>query len=237
VSERIIEADRSIVVGADVSGYDFPDLVEKTGDIEGISSYKLGFQVGYSKFGLPSAVNYVHQNTDKKVIFDHQKAGNDIDKTGANFAQVMNEAGVDAAILFPFTGPKVEDRWIKELQEREIGVIVGSEMTHDGFLYSEGGRIADDRLMDIFDQAIQLGVRDFVVPGNKPEKVEEYKRHFDTYAGIGNFALYAPGFIAQGGDISETGEVAGDRFHAIVASGIVKAEDPRVAAQEMVGAL
>jgi orotidine-5'-phosphate decarboxylase len=239
VSERgrIIEADRSIVVGADVHGDDFPGLVDQTGDIEGVSSYKLGFQVGYSRLSLPAAVDYVHQNTDKKVIFDHQKAGNDIDKTGENFAKVMDDAAVDAAILFPFTGPEVEDRWIKELQEREIDVIVGSEMTHSGFLYSEGGRIADNRLLDIFDQAIDLGVRDFVVPGNKPGKVEEYRNYFQKELGLGQFALYAPGFIAQGGRISETGKVAGKSFHAIVASGIVKDDDPRAAAQGMVGAL
>lgn len=225
------------MVGADVSGEDFPGLVDLTGDVEGVSSYKLGFQVGYSQLGLPAAVGYVKEHTDKKVIFDHQKAGTDIDKTGANYAQVMEEAGVDAAILFPFTGPKVEERWVKELQARGIGVIVGAEMTHENFLYSEGGRIADDRLEEMFDQAIDLGVRDFVVPGNKAEKVDQYRQHFESALGLGQFALYAPGFISQGGDISETGEVAGPRFHAIVASGIVKAEDPAAAARQMVEAL
>lgn len=235
--ERIIDADRSIVVGADVRGEDFTRLVDQTGDIEGVSSYKLGFQVGYSRLSLPVAVEYVHANTDKQVVFDHQKAGTDIDKTGANYAETMEEAGVDAAILFPFTGPVVEERWIKELQARDIGVIVGAEMTHEGFLQSEGGRIADNQLLGMFEQAIALGVRDFVVPGNKPEKVESYRSYFDMALGAGQFALYAPGFIAQGGSISETGEVAGPRFHAIVASGIVKAEDPRTAAQEMTEAL
>jgi orotidine-5'-phosphate decarboxylase len=233
MSEQIITADRSIVIGADLPGENFPDLVDQTGEVEGVSAYKLGFQVGYSRLSLPAAVDYVHKNTDKKVIFDHQKAATDIDKTGANYAQTMAEAGVDAAILFPLTGPQVEERWVKELQDRNIGVIVGSEMTHPQFLHSEGGRIADDQLLAIFEQAIELGVTDFVVPGNKPEKVEHYRSYFDQALGIGKFALYAPGFISQGGDISATGEVAGPRFHAIVASAIVGAEDRREAAEEM----
>ncbi|MFC1629794.1 hypothetical protein ACFL11_01030 [Patescibacteria group bacterium] len=35
-----------------------------------------------------------------------------------------------------------------------------------------------------------------------------------------NFTFFAPGFVAQGGDISETGEAAGSSWHAIVGRAI-----------------
>ena len=85
----------------------------------------------------------------------------------------------------------------------------------------------------MFAKAAELGVRDFVVPGNKPEAVETYRSFFDTELGKGEFTLWAPGFVTQGGDVSETGAVAGPNFNAIVGSGIYAAENPNSAARAL----
>ena len=47
-----------------------------------------------------------------------------------------------------------------------------------------------------------------------------------------NPIFYAPGFIAQGGNISDAAKVAGDRFHGIVGRGIYQAVDKKAAAIE-----
>jgi orotidine-5'-phosphate decarboxylase len=230
MSERIIPADRSIMAAADVEPIKFRGLVRRVGHVAGLSSWKIGFEVGLG-LSLPIATSIVkEENPDAVVVYDHQKAGNDIYKTGMNFARAMKHGGVDAAILFPFTGRIVQEVWTKELQNVGIGVIVGSEMTHEGFRYSEGGRIADDRLMDIFEQAVGEGVTNFVVPGNKPEKVKEYRKFFQKELGKGNFSLYSPGFIDQGGDITAAGKAAGKSLHAIIGTGIYEAPDPHAAA-------
>ena len=232
MSERIIPADKSIILGADLPPEDFPNLVRPMAEVEAVSAVKIGFEVAFG--GLQEAVDIVKSVRSNLVtIYDHQKAGNDIDKTEIGFARGMKRAGIDAAILFPFTGKPVQSRWTAELQDNEIGVIVGSEMTHPGFRESEGGRISDKMLMDIFEQAIGEGVTDFVVPGNKPDKVDEYRRYFEAELGKGNFTLYAPGFIDQGGEISEAGKAAGDNWHAIVASAIAEAEDKAAMATEL----
>lgn len=229
---RIISANRSIIVGADVKPEDFDDLVTPMKGVEVVSSVKIGFEVAFG--GLREAVHSMKNiRPDLIAIYDHQKAGNDIDKTGRNFARALARAEVDAAILFPFTGQPVQARWTYELQDRGIGVLVGSEMTHPGFRASEGGRIADDRLMDIFEQAVTEQVSDFVVPGNKPGKVKEYREFFERELGVGNFTLYAPGFIDQGGNISEAGKAAGENWHAIVASAIIDAQDRAAKATEL----
>mgnify|MGYP001566302538 FL=1 len=93
-------------------------------------------------------------------------------------------------------------------------------MTQQGFLESDGGFIADSAPERIYRIAIACGVTDFVVPGNKPESVLKYRNLFESELGAGNFTLYAPGFISQGGNISETGKVAGDSWHAIVGSAL-----------------
>lgn len=229
VSDRIIEARQSIVWAADVMPDKFEAIVQQLGNT-GLGAVKLGLQVGYG-MGLPKAVEMVREaDSELPVIFDHQKAGNDIPDTGKNFAKVMKYSGVDAAILFPFTGDDVEERWIQELQEEEIGVIVGAEMTHEGIR----SRIKKEAFAEMFMQAFKHGVTDFVVPGNKPERVSHWREFMDQELGQDNYDLYAPGFVAQGGNITEAGKVAGSNFHAIVGRGIHGAENPAQAIREMV---
>lgn len=233
---RLIEANRSIILAADVASGDFEGLMEDLVDAEGLSAVKIGFEVGLG-LGLRSAVEEVRLNLEDVVtIYDHQKAGNDIPDTSKNFARAMEQANIEAAILFPFTGPNVEEAWIKALQDVGVGVIVGAEMTHPGFLESEGGRIADNQLTAMFEQAVSLGVRDFVVPGNKPERVAFYRRYLDEAAGEA-VTLYAPGFLSQGGEISEAGLAAGDNWHAIVGRAIYEAGDPSLAVRGMFQAI
>ncbi len=231
MSERIVEADKSIVLAADVEPEAFAPLIAQLGGVEGLEAVKVGFELGYG-LGLGVAVDMVH-DAGKKVIFDHQKAATDIDNTGLNFARAMSRAKVDAAILFPFTGPVTQERWTKELQERNIAVITGAEMTHPKIRASEGGYVEDSAFKRMFALAIELNVRDFVVPGNKPDKVADYKGFFDEEVGEGEYSLWAPGFVSQGGDITETGLLAGPRFHAIVGTAIYGAKNPRQTAYDL----
>lgn len=232
MAERIISLDRSVVVAADVETSRLQKLVEGTCLVEGIGGYKIGLALALEE-GLPRVVGQLKDRTELPVIYDHQKAGNDIPAMGAKFAGVCRRAGIDAVILFPFGGAKTEKDWIHACQDEGLGVLVGAHMTQPEFLYSEGGSIADDAPDRIFAIATEEGVRDFVVPGNKVEYVEHYRQLFEDTLGAGNFTLYAPGFITQKGEISEFAKVAGDRWHAIVGSAIYKAVDSTEAAKRM----
>ncbi len=99
-------------------------------------------------------------------------------------------------------------------------VMVGGHMTQKEFLASEGCFIADGAPERIYQVAAEACVRDFVVPGNKAALVNQYCGLLSRFLGEGNFTLYAPRFIAEGGSISETGKVAGKNRHTIVGSGI-----------------
>lgn len=233
MSERIISEAKSLVFAADVQPHKFKQVVGELAGVEGLGGVKVGFEVGLG-IGLREATNTVLEANDRlRVIYDHQKAGNDIPETGKNFARTMRLARVDAAILFPFTGPQTQERWTRELQDRGIGVIVGAEMTHKQIRASEGGYVLDAAFKKMFTKAVELGVVDFVVPGNKPDKVAEYKEFFDKEVGEGNYSFWAPGFIDQGGDISETGAIAGRRWNAIVGGAIYNAENIRAAASAL----
>ncbi len=227
--KKIIKNDRSIIIACDVSLGLYEKIVKETKDIEGIGGYKVGFMLGLN-CGLPKIVELTRKYTEKPIIYDHQKAGTDIPETGKEFARVCKRAGIDAVILFPQAGPETEKEWTETAKEENLGIIVGGSMTHPKYKRSEGGYIADEAILEIYLLAADLGVNDFVVPGNKPEEIKKIKELLEKRGVKPTF--YAPGFIAQGGEISEATKVAGNNWHAIVGRGIYRAEDIKKTALE-----
>jgi len=94
----------------------------------------------------------------------------------------------------------------KAAQKAGLGVIVGGEMTHAGYLQSDNGFILNEAPKRMYEIAVELGVKDFVVPGNKPEKIAFYRQFLES-RGI-KPVLYSPGLIAQGGEITESAKAA-----------------------------
>lgn len=232
---KIVALDRTVIPACDVKTLEeLEGLVKETASVEKVGAYKIGFVLGLG-FGLKETVTAIRKHSEKPIIYDHQKAGTDIPPMGEQFAQVCKEAGVDAVILFPQAGPETEKAWIKAAQDAGLGVIVGGEMTHPAYLKGDNGFICDDSPKRMYETAIDAGVTDFVVPGNKPEKIAEYKAFFES-KGI-QPVMYSPGLVAQGGEITESAKTAGDKWHAIVGRGIYKAEDKKKAAEELTSQL
>jgi orotidine-5'-phosphate decarboxylase len=225
----LIRRERSIIPACDVSLEVYEKIIRETAGIDGVGAYKVGFQLGLL-YGLPKVVETAKKYTDKPVIYDHQKAGTDIPDTGKNFAETLAAAGVDAVILFPQAGPETERAWIRAAQQEGLGVIVGGWMTHAKYVASEGGYLLDDAVLAMYANAAKEGVSDFVVPGNKPDVIAKIRALLEG-EGV-KPVFYAPGFVAQGGEISEAAKAAGKRWHAIVGRGIYTAEDIKAAALE-----
>jgi orotidine-5'-phosphate decarboxylase len=223
--KRFIEAPRSVMVAVDVPRTgDAIQMAIAVKGIERISSFKLGIAQGLN--GLSAVVSNLRRFCpDKRIVYDHQKAGNDIPEMGGVFAKKLKSMGCDAVILFPFAGPKTQRAWTEACLGEGLHVMVGGIMTHEQFLVSEGGYISDDAPERIFDLACSQGVHDFVVPGTKINWVRKLRQQVSSQLGEGNYDLYAPGFITQGGDISECGASAGPNFHAIVGSAIYGKEE------------
>ena len=232
--ERIIEAKKSVIVAADVPNFGkLKELASEVKSVPGIGGFKIGFRLAFKD--IVTAVNIVQSEYDPNavIIYDHQKAGNDIPAMGKGFAEDMKEVGVSAVILFPFAGPETQKVWTEACLEVGLKVFTGGIMTHPKFLVSEGGYIADAAPERIFRLACKLGVNHFIVPGNKLEWVKKLRKIVAGELGEGNYSLAAPGFIDQKGIISECGAVAGDDWHAIVGGGIYKAKNIRQAAIEI----
>ena len=227
---RIIKYDRSIIVACDVRSLrELEDLVKQTCDVEGIGGYKIGSILAI-KYGLPLVVKAIRKFTDLPIIYDHQKSMTDIPDIAENFISVIKDSGVSALIGFPLSGPLTEETWIKCCKKHNLEVIIGGEMTHPKYKRSEGGYIADEALDEIYLSAAKAGVNNFVVPGTKMERVKHYRKILSF---VSDLTFYAPGFVTQGGVITDVAKVAGPRWHAIVGRAIYAAKNIRAAAKEM----
>jgi len=226
---EIIKAKRSVIPACDVSSIEeLTKLVRATCDVKGIGAYKVGFGLAL-RYGLPKVCETIRAFTKLPIIYDHQKAATDIPETGELFASACKDSGIDAIILFPQAGPETEKAWIAACKKTGLGVIVGGEMTHPGYTKSTGGWIDDDSINKIYLIAKEAGIRDFVVPGNKPDRIKKYA----ALLGDCKPVFYSPGLVAQGGEITESAKAAGERWHAIVGRGIYGAKDMTAAAMEL----
>lgn len=233
--KAIIKIDRSIIPACDVPSIGkYSEIVRETAGIKKVGGYKIGFELGL-RYGLGALVKAAREYSDKPIIYDHQKAGTDIPDTGKKFCEACLETGVDAVIFFPQAGPETEKAWINAAKELDLGVIVGGEMTHKGYLEKEGGFLRNNAPREIYSIAADLGVKDFVVPGNRPESIKSYRELLEG-KGIEPI-FYSPGLVAQGGEISESGKAAGKKWHAIIGRGIYEAKDMKKAAEELAAKL
>ncbi|MBI2424823.1 MAG: orotidine 5'-phosphate decarboxylase [Candidatus Hydrogenedentes bacterium] len=225
--KSIIPVDRSIIPACDVSLERFEDLIRETCALDKIGAYKIGAALALTT-GLPSLVETARKYTSKPLIYDHQKACTDIPDTGTEFVRAVKASGIDALIFFPLTGPATQTAWIQSARAEELSVIVGGHMTHERFLSRDGGYVDDQAVDKIFANAAYEGVVDYVVPGNKPDAIRHLKELLLSHRIDPVF--YAPGFIAQGGNISDAALAAGARWHAIVGRAIYEAQDMQKAA-------
>ena len=224
----IIKLKKSIIPSCDVDSLErLGKLVKATCSVKGVGAYKIGFEL-VIPFGMKAVVKTIRKYTKLPIIYDHQKAGTDIPETGEKFMRACKL--VDAVILFPQAGPETEAAWIKAAQQSKMKVIIGGEMTHQAFLKEAGGFIDDNAPKRMYEIAASMGVADFVIPGNKPEKSIEYVNLIKKK--VKNPVFYSPGLITQGGSITELASKL-ESWHAIVGRAIYEAKDMKKACEEL----
>jgi orotidine-5'-phosphate decarboxylase len=218
-----------VLVAADLESPEALErLIARTADLSDVVGYKLGI-LSILAMGLSQAVSLVRARTTKMIIYDHQKGGNDIPDIQKRLVRMVASSDVAGIILFPFTGPVVIEAMVREAQERGITPIVGAHMTHPSFLATNGGYIAEDVPMRIFDYAMELGVTNFVLPGTAPEATAEYARTMCTE--IADPTFWIPGIGRQGGSVSRLEALLPSeaRVIAIAGSSLYLSEDPQLA--------
>jgi orotidine-5'-phosphate decarboxylase len=215
-----------IVISLDVESPEaLKRVLDKTSHLPQVSGFKLGALCSLT-LGLAEAVRLVRSYTDKQVIYDHQKAGNDIPDITKRLVRLAAESGVAGFIMFPFAGPEVLRAGVEEGHACDLTMIVGAYMTHPFFIEEDGGFVPALLPQKVFDCALGLGVKDFVLPGNRPALAASYARYIE--AKVESPAFWTPGIGRQGGSIASLARAlsSGARLVPIVGSSIYEAQDP-----------
>lgn len=202
------------------------EIIKQCNEFEVISGYKVGLELCL-KFGAENVLFELDKATAKEIIFDGQKFGNDIPEQAERILNIIQN-WCNKIIIFPMAGPTVMNSWIDEMKSYGVTPIVGGEMTISDYLTPKGF-IDEYSPSRIYYEAYKRGVRHFVVPGNKIDKLLMYKESLKilsrTEEDNGTLHLYSPGLITQGGSISETGEAAGDNWSCIIGRAIYESND------------
>jgi orotidine-5'-phosphate decarboxylase len=184
--------------------------------------------------GLKATVDVVRGLTDAPVIYDHQKFGTDVPAVcGGAVVSVFAEAGLSAVIIFPEAGIRTLEASVAAVKAAGLVPIVGGEMTHPGYLSSDGGYIEPNAPMRMYEDAARLGVQHFVVPGTHADSMIRYKDRLSALVDAPAFMFPGIG-RGQGGDIVEAFRaVLPAPAYAIVGRGISEEQDKRGAAERL----
>jgi orotidine-5'-phosphate decarboxylase len=228
---KLFKNEYGIIPACDVQDIiSLMNIIKETRSLGFIQGYKLGIKI-IAIEGAKKVIREIRKLTELPIIYDHQKYGTDIpDLSGGNILERFKKIGFGGLIIFPFAGINTLRAIIAGCKRTDLLPIVGGEMTHPGFLVSEGGYIADDSPAKIYRDAALLGVDTFVVPGTKKDKIKKYAELIGDL--VPNPRLMFPGIgKGQGGDIAEAFKAALPyNCTAIVGRGIYAAKDISAAA-------
>ncbi len=171
------------------------------------------------QYSLRKVVKELKEVCDFPLIFDAQKAGTDIPDMVRKQAKVVADAGIDAFIAAPQgAGSATLTAFVDACNVHQLLPIVVLEMTHpesSAFLVGD----AADRILE---QSLELDVKHFVAPANRPERLSAVKRIAEERAK--RIRILSPGVGPQGGGPDRAVEAGADFI--IVGRALYQAEEP-----------
>lgn len=229
----MFRSSKGLVVACDVDDLGLLGrLIDATRDLEPIQGYKIGAGLAL-RYGIGKVAGVIRERSDLPIIYDHQKFGTDIPEVCGGLLGALRGSGVDSVIIFPQAGVETLRASVRACAEEGLIPMVGGEMTHRGYLASEGGYMDDRGPERIYLDAAALGVEYFVLPGNRPASMKRYR---DLLSGaVARPKFLFPGVGAgQGGDVARAFSILmGHPAYAIVGRGIYSQRDARRAALEI----
>ena len=168
----------NVVVSADVPTLDdLANLVRRTAGTPNLLGYRVvsGLVLDH---GLPAVVETIQaKSPDTKVVYDHQSGATSAPEVATAFADSLDSAEVNFAVLYPLSGPPVLSGYVSALRERGQESIVGCVMPHIPYIEHDGGWMVDGSPHGIFDSAWECGVRHFELPSDVPLVAKDLMDH------------------------------------------------------------
>ena len=211
-------------------------ILEETHGIDEVIGYKIGAAPALYN-SLAWVVGTVSKyDPNKKIIFDHQKAGNDLGAMATPILHSIASSGIREVIIFPFTGEQIALEWLDAAKKFALTPIFGGYLTDPNF----DTMVDTDRLFRMFDQVRMTGVTDFVLPATRESftsNILHYFSYFDIDPAYPH-TYYMPGIGAQGASLDFVKELDYEyNVIPIVGRSITQDENIRAAACELLDAL
>ena len=209
----------SIIVALDIPLQKASRLVRDLEKVEDkIAAYKIS-SLQVMESGLKSVVAELRLATKLPLIYDHQKGATDIPEIVEQQVKSASDYGVNAFIGVPQgAGSKSLESFVSACQRNKVEPIVLIEMSHsesDKYLHT-------DYAWRVFQDAVGLGVRHIVAPGNKVERLKLI-REWIKQSGK-EISILRPGIGAQGGKAKEAVQAGTD--YPIIGRQIYESENP-----------
>ncbi|HWJ60979.1 MAG TPA: orotidine-5'-phosphate decarboxylase [Acidimicrobiales bacterium] len=166
---------------------------------------------------LTEGIDVIRRFRDRfgKPVFADLKVA-DVPHTNAKLIRAAAGAGAAAVMVHGVIGfAGLKDA--VAAAEGEVGIIVQVELTNEG-----GDRFTKDHAVDVIALGTLAGVYGFQAPGNRPERVREFRE-----AAGDDAVLVCCGVGRQGGNFQEA--VAAGGTYPIVGRAIYEADDPAAA--------
>lgn len=206
-----MQKNSRIILSLDVTNYKKAmDLVENLKDL--VDAVKVGYPLV-----LETGVGIIKDISNYlPVICDFKIA--DIPNTNSMIAEIAKKYGAEGIISHAFTGSDSLEAVVKTFHPGYVFAVV--EMTHPGAM-----EYMQNLSMEMAKMAISKGVKGFIVPGTRPERIRLYR------ALSRDLILLAPGIGAQGGEAKMAIESGAD--YIIVGRSIYQSKDPVKATKDI----
>ena len=225
IEQPLLIPGRGVIPACDFTQLElFKALCAAISDVPKVTALKVGSLL-VCKNSMEAVVKAAREAAPgKKLVLDMQKWGSDIPDMVYKQVKLAAEEGFDAVILFPLQGgPEALLAGIHACYEFGIVPIVGGDMTHRGFDRAEGGCVTLEDSKRFYGIAASKGVRNFVMPGTKPDRIAIYRELLSMVCK--ELSVFSPGFVTQQGNISAGGVAAGVNFQAIIGRAIFMRAD------------
>jgi len=186
------------------------------GIAEEVKDYISAIKVNYPLI-LSSSIGIMRELSEiKPVIADFKVA--DIPYISSLIAEIAFKNGANAIIVHGFSGRESVEAVLEVAKRYNGEVYVVTELTSSSEYFSNIS-------IKIATMAKELGCDGIIAPGNKPERIREFRKV------VGNLKILCPGIGVQGGDLREV--IANGADGVIVGRTIYNSKNPRNTAKEL----
>ncbi|HIP63127.1 MAG TPA: orotidine-5'-phosphate decarboxylase [Archaeoglobus profundus] len=183
---------------------------------EEVKDYISAIKVNYPLI-LSSGISIMRELSEiKPVIADFKIA--DIPYISSLIAEIAFKNGASAIIVHGFSGRESVEAVLEVAKRYNGEVYVVTELTSSSEYFSNIS-------IKIARMAKEMGCDGIIAPGNKPERIREFRKVVD------DLKILCPGIGVQGGDLREV--IANGADGIIVGRTIYNSENPRSTAKKL----